>query len=147
MMNDMIIKCPACGVKNRIPADKQHLHPKCGRCGRSLEPATGGMVVELDDSSFDRVVGNSSMVVMVDFYSPTCGPCRMLAPVIETLASQYADKAVIAKYDTSRYQTAAARFQIKGVPTLIFFKQGKVVDQVVGAAPQGDIEQRLNNLI
>ncbi len=146
-MNDTILKCQSCGVKNRIPVNKQHLKPKCGRCGHLLEPVTGGKVVELDDSSFDKLIGSSSLPVMVDFYSPSCGPCHMLAPVIETLARQYAGRVVVAKYDTSRYQMAAARFQIKGVPTLIFFKQGKVVDQIVGAAPQVDISRRLNDLI
>ena len=146
-MNDTILQCQSCGVKNRIPENKQHLQPKCGRCGHVLEPFAGGKVVELDDSSFDKIVGKSSLPVMVDFYSPSCGPCRTLAPVIEALARQYAGKVITAKYDTSRHQMAAARFQIKGVPTLIFFKQGKVVDQIVGAAPQADIVRRLNNLI
>ena len=146
-MDDTILQCQSCGVKNRIPMNKQHMKPKCGRCGHILEPGVGGKVVELDDSSFDKTIDSSSWPVMVDFYSPSCGPCHMLAPVIETLAQQYAGKVVIAKYDTSRHQMAASRFQIKGVPTLIFFKQGKVVDQIVGAAPQADIERRLNNLI
>ncbi|MCL7489266.1 MAG: thioredoxin domain-containing protein [Desulfobulbaceae bacterium] len=146
-MNDMIIKCPACGVKNRIPAARQHLRPKCGRCGHALGGVTGGKVMELDDGSFDRITGSSSLPVLVDFYSPTCGPCRMLAPVIDALARKFEGKAVVAKYDTSRYQAAASRFQIRGVPTLIFIKQGRVVDQVVGAAPQSDIEQRLNRLL
>ena len=146
-MNDTILQCQSCGVKNRIPVNKMHMKPKCGRCGHMLEPGVGGNVVELDDSSFDKTVGSSSLPVMVDFYSPSCGPCHMLAPVIEKLAQQYAGKIIIAKYDTSRYQMAASRFQIKGVPTLIFFKQGKVVDQIVGAAPQVDIERQLNNLI
>ena len=146
-MNDTILQCQFCRVKNRIPANKQHMKPKCGRCGHVLEPGVGGKVVELDDSSFDKLMGSSSLPVMVDFYSPSCGPCHMLTPVIETLARQYAGKVIIAKYDTSRYQMAASRFQIKGVPTLIFFKQGKVVDQVVGAAPKEDIEKRLDSLI
>lgn len=146
-MNNLIVPCPGCGVKNRIPVDKLHLKPKCGSCGNVFETEASGKVLELDDNSFDKVLGSFSLPILVDFYSPTCGPCQMLAPVIEKLASQYAGKAVIAKYDTSRHQLIAARFQIKGVPTLIFFKQGEVVDQVVGAAPQADIEQRLNNLI
>ncbi len=147
-MNSTIITCPACGVKNRIAADKQHLRPKCGRCGHPLEKSVAGQVVELDDGSFDRVTGSSGpLPVMVDFYSPSCGPCRMLAPVIEALARKYAGRAVIAKYDTSRFQSAAARFRIKGVPTLIFFRKGQAVDQVVGAAPQADIEQRLDTLL
>lgn len=146
-MNDIILKCNSCGVKNRIPLNRQYQQPKCGRCGHLLEMFTNGKVVELDDSSFDKMLGSASLPVMVDFYSPSCGPCRTLAPVVAALALQFAGKVIIAKYDTSRNQIAAARFQIKGVPTLIFFKQGKVVDQVVGAAPQADIARRLNNLI
>jgi len=146
-MNSTIITCPACGVKNRIPAEKMHLRPKCGRCGHALDPGAGGHVIELDDSSFDRVVGNTSLPVLVDFFSPTCGPCQMIAPVIETLANKYGGRVVVAKYNTSRFQMAAARFQIRGVPTLIFFRNGQVIDQLVGAAPQAEIEQRLNRLL
>lgn len=146
-MNGFIVQCPSCGVKNRVPADKLHMEPKCGRCGQVMASPAQGNVVELDDTSFDQVVQRGSIPVMVDFFSPTCGPCQMLSPVIETLAQKYGGKVVIAKYDTSRFQAAAARFQIKGVPTLIFFKQGQVVNQLVGAAPQTDIEQRLNSLL
>ncbi len=146
-MNDTLLKCSDCGVKNRIPLNKLHLKPKCGRCGHVLDPASEGQVIELDDTSFDQVIGNSSVIVLVDFYSPTCGPCQVLAPVVSALAGKYGGRAVIAKYDTSRFHTAAARFQIRGVPTLIFFKNGQVVDQVVGAVPQADIEQKLNHFI
>ena len=146
-MNDIIVTCPSCGVKNRIPADKQDRVPKCGRCGQVLRSGSTATVVELDDRKFDQVVGHSSLPVLVDFYSPTCGPCRMMAPVIENLARAYAGRAVIAKLDTSRHQMTAARFQIRGVPTLLFFKNNKLVDQVVGAVPQPEIEQRLKVLL
>ncbi|HDL98432.1 MAG TPA: thioredoxin [Desulfobacteraceae bacterium] len=112
-----------------------------------LRSGSTATVVELDDRKFDQVVGHSSLPVLVDFYSPTCGPCRMMAPVIENLARAYAGRAVIAKLDTSRHQMTAARFQIRGVPTLLFFKNNKLVDQVVGAVPQPEIEQRLNVLL
>jgi len=140
-----IVVCPNCGAKNRIPADKQHLTPKCGRCGTRL--VATGVVVELTDQNFQQVVENSSLPVLVDFYSPTCGPCHALAPVIEQLADQYAGRAVICKLDTSRHQMTAAKFQIRGVPTLIFFKNGRHVDQVVGAVPGQELQQRLNSLL
>lgn len=146
-MQDIMIVCPSCGAKNRIPESKKHLTPKCGRCGRRLELQRGGNVTELDDTGFDNFVNASSLPVMVDFYSPTCGPCRMLAPVVENLAKQYGGRINFAKIDTSRYQLTAGKFQIRGVPTLIFFKNGRVVDQVVGAAPQAEIEQKLNSLL
>lgn len=146
-MNSLHIKCPACRVTNRIPVDRLEMKPRCGSCGETFFPLSSGAVVELDDTIFDRVTGNSSLPVMVDFFSPSCGPCRMLSPVIDSLAAAYAGKVVIAKYDTSRWQMSASRFQIKGVPTMIFFRQGRPVDQLVGAAPQGEIEQRLNSLL
>lgn len=145
-MMDNIIVCPNCGAKNRIPAEKQHLTPKCGKCGARLSVA-GGTVIELSDQNFQQVVNNSTLPVLVDFYSPTCGPCHALAPVIEQLAGQYAGRALICKLDTSRHQMTAAQFQIRGVPTLIFFKNGQSVDQVVGAVPSQELEQRLNNLL
>ena len=145
-MMDNIIVCPSCGAKNRIPAEKQHLTPKCGKCGARLSVA-GGTVIELSDQDFQQVVNNSTLPVLVDFYSPTCGPCHALAPVIEQLAGQYAGRALICKLDTSRHQMTPAQFQIRGVPTLIFFKNGQSVDQVVGAVPSQELEQRLNNLL
>ena len=144
-MNNIIV-CPGCGAKNRIPAEKQHLTPKCGRCGVRLS-VSGSTVIELSDQNFQQVVNNSTLPVLVDFYSPTCGPCHALAPVIEQLAGQYAGRALICKLDTSRHQMTASQFQIRGVPTLIFFKNGQSVDQVVGAVPAQELEQRLNNLL
>lgn len=145
-MMDNIIVCPSCGAKNRIPAEKQHLTPKCGKCGARLS-VSAGTVLELSDQDFQQVVNNSTLPVLVDFYSPTCGPCHALAPVIEQLAGQYAGRALICKLDTSRHQMTPAQFQIRGVPTLIFFKNGQSVDQVVGAVPSQELEQRLNNLL
>lgn len=146
-MNPIVIQCPACGAKNRIPADKQHLRAKCGRCGRSLVGAGLGTVMELDDPGFDRVVRESALPVLVDFYSPTCGPCRTLAPVIDAIARNYPGRLLVAKLDTSRHQMAASRFQIRGVPTLLFFKNGSLVDQIVGAAPQAEIEGHIRSLL
>ncbi len=103
-------------------------------------------MVELDDASFENVALRSSIPVMVDFFSPSCGPCQMLAPVIEAVAKKYANRVLIAKLDTSRHQVTAGRYSIRGVPTLIFFKNGQVVDQLVGAVPQAEIEQKLNSL-
>jgi thioredoxin 2 len=146
-MNTLIV-CPGCGVKNKIPTDKQHLMPKCGRCGTSLAGApVSGIVNTLTDADFRQRVEQSSLPVLVDFYSPTCGPCRMIAPVVETLAGLYAGRLLVFKLDTSSQQMSAARFQIRGVPTLLFFKNGAMVDQLVGAVPQAEIETRINSLL
>ncbi len=146
-MNTLMV-CPGCGAKNRVPAEKQHLAPKCGRCGLSLVGApVSGLVNPLVDAQFHQRVEQSSMPVLLDFYSPTCGPCRMIAPVVDALAQEYAGRLLVFKLDTSSQQMTPARFQIRGVPTLMFFKDGKMVDQLVGAAPRSDIEQRINRLL
>ncbi|MHB8790858.1 MAG: thioredoxin TrxC [Desulfobulbaceae bacterium] len=146
-MNPTLIQCPACGAKNRIPAEKLHLRPKCGRCGQSLVDVGSGAVLDLDDPRFDRLVRESALPVLVDFYSPSCGPCRMLAPVIDAIARNFKGRLQVAKLDTSRHQVAASRFQIRGVPTLLFFKNGNLVDRIVGAAPQAEIEQHIRALL
>ncbi len=146
-MNTLMV-CPGCGAKNRVPAEKQHLAPKCGRCGLSLVGApVSGLVNQLVDAQFHQRVEQSSMPVLLDFYSPTCGPCRMIAPVVDALAKEYASRLLVFKLDTSSQQMTASRFQIRGVPTLLFFKDGQMVDQLVGAAPRSDIELRINRLL
>ena len=146
-MHTLII-CPGCGAKNRIPPDKQHLSPKCGRCSASLAGVpVSGIVNPLTDAGFQQRVERSSLPVLVDFYSPTCGPCRMIAPVIETLAGLYTGRLLVFKLDTASQQMSAARFRIRGVPTLLFFKDGKMVDQLVGAVPRAEIEARINALL
>ena len=145
---DTLIICPGCGAKNRIPAEKKHLTPKCGRCGASLAGApVSGIVNPLIDAQFHQRVEQSTLPVLVDFYSPTCGPCHMIAPVLEILARDYAGRLLVFKLDTSTQQRSAARFQIRGVPTLLFFKSGHVVDQLVGAVPRSEIEQRIVTLL
>ena len=146
-MNTVIV-CPACGAKNRIPEDKQHLTPKCGKCGHSLAGApVSGKVNSLSDAGFHSQVDQAKLPVLLDFYSPTCGPCRMIAPIVETLAQEYAGRLLVFKLDTSTQQMTAARFQIRGVPTLLFIRNGQVVDQLVGAVPRAEIEQRIQQLI
>lgn len=146
-MNTVIV-CPGCGAKNRIPEEKQHLSPKCGRCGHSLAGVPiSGKVNHLSDAAFHAQVELAKLPVLLDFYSPTCGPCRMVAPIVETLAQEYAGRLLVFKLDTSTQQMTAARFQIRGVPTLLFFENGQMVDQVVGAVPRSEIEQRIKQML
>ena len=143
-MNSIIVACSGCGQKNRVPAERQHLGPKCGSCGKLLDLSHAAMPVELDDSSFASFISQATRPVMVDFFSPTCGPCQMLAPVIDTMARQFAGKVIIAKIDTSRNSKVPARFRIRGVPTLIFFRNGEEVDRVIGALPEEALVKKLN---
>ncbi|WP_028585063.1 thioredoxin family protein [Desulfogranum mediterraneum] len=147
-MTTALVVCPDCAAKNRVPTEKEHLQAKCGRCGASLQGAARtGVVIGLNDANFGGIVEQSPLPVMVDFYSPTCGPCKMVAPLVENIAASFAGRAVVCKLDTSTHQTLASRFQIRGVPTMLFFKDGQLVDQVVGAAGQPELERRLEQLL
>jgi len=142
-VNSIVVVCNNCTTKNRIPADKQHLGPKCGKCKGAISLAGSAVPVELDDSTFSGFISQASKPVMVDFFSPTCGPCRMLSPVIDSMARKFYDRVIIAKIDTSRNQTAASQYKIRGVPTLLFFKNGQLVDQVTGALPEQELASLL----
>lgn len=146
-MNSIVIACRNCGTKNRIPADKQHLGPKCGSCKAAMSLDGSAVPVELDDSSFQGFINQAAKPVMVDFFSPTCGPCRMLAPIIDTMTKKFFGRIIIAKLDTSRHQMSASQYQIRGVPTLLFFKNGQLVDQVTGALPEQKLTQLLEKFI
>jgi thioredoxin 1 len=98
--------------------------------------------VELTEENFDSIV--SEGVTMVDFWAPWCGPCRMIAPVVEELADEYEGKATIAKVNTDEQQGLAIRFGIRSIPSILFFKDGEVVDQMVGAASKDVFAQKLD---
>lgn len=145
-MQQLVLPCPACGTRNNIPLAKQHLAPKCGRCKGPLDLSGQAQPVPLTDNDFAAFVASARLPLVVDFYSPSCGPCRMLAPAIDRLAARFWNRAIIAKLDTSRNPAAASRYQIRGVPTLLFFKEGRVVDQSVGAVPEAQLTRQIEAL-
>ena len=146
-MSGVIVACPVCQVKNRIPEKKQHLGPQCGKCGQKIVVGSSTVPVNLGDEDFQHFIKSTESPVMVDFYAPTCGPCQAIAPVISRLASQYAGKVVVAKINTSDHPGTAAHYQIRGVPSLLFFNKGVVVDQIVGAPDESHLVSKLKNLV
>ncbi|MDE2040032.1 MAG: thioredoxin [Elusimicrobia bacterium] len=103
--------------------------------------------IQLTDDSFDQEVVRSAAPVLVDFWAPWCGPCRMLAPVIEELSKEYAGRVKVAKINTDEHPNAASRFKISAIPTLLFFKGGKVVEQLVGVHSKSEIKKTLDSLV
>ena len=103
--------------------------------------------IEVSDAQFQSEILESDKPVLVDFWAPWCGPCRMVGPIVEELAGEYEDRLKVAKVNTDNNQNHAARLGIQGIPTLIFFKDGREVDRVVGALPKGALKQRIDAVL
>jgi thioredoxin 1 len=100
--------------------------------------------VELTDSNFDEIIKSGDKPVLVDFWAEWCGPCKMIAPVVEELANDYDGKAVIAKVDVDSNPSVSAKYGIRSIPTLLVFKNGEIVDKQVGAVNKGVLAQKLD---
>jgi thioredoxin 1 len=103
--------------------------------------------INVSDAEFEEKVLKSSNPVIVDFWAPWCGPCRMVAPILKELAKEYGDKVVIAKVNTDENPQYAIQYGVQGIPTMLFVKDGDVVDRIVGAVPKPAIQQRVNALL
>ena len=103
--------------------------------------------VQITDEQFDETVVQSDLPVLVDFWAPWCGPCKMIAPVLEELAGELGDKVVIAKVNTDQNPIYAQRLGVQGIPTMVLFKDGAEVDRVVGALPKGHLKQWIDTTL
>jgi thioredoxin 1 len=104
-------------------------------------------VFEVTDASFDQEVLNSDQPVLVDFWAVWCGPCKAIAPIVDNLAASYAGKLKVAKVNVDQNGATPSRYGVRGIPALIFFKGGKVADQIVGYVPQDVIEEKIQRLL
>jgi thioredoxin 2 len=147
MSDTQLIRCPACGASNRVPREKveQGLEPVCGRCKTPL-PA-GGKPVTVTDTTFAAEVERSPLPVLLDLWAPWCGPCLMMAPVIDELAAEMAGRVRVAKLNVDENPATAARFNARSIPTLLVLKAGREVDRIVGAQPKAEIARRLERVM
>ena len=105
------------------------------------------MALEVNDNNFDEIVLKSDKPVVVDFWAEWCGPCRMIAPIMDDISNEYSGKVVVTKCDVDNNPTITAKFGIRNIPTVLFFKNGRVADKQVGAVPKNNFVNKLNALI
>jgi thioredoxin 2 len=134
----LTVRCQFCNTWNRIDASKVTAGPKCGKCAK---PILLERPIALDDETFTRTINESDIPVAVDFYADWCGPCRMMAPAVDALASHLQGKALIGKLNTDHSSRTASGFNIRGIPTTIVFRGGKEVARQSGALQLEGLKQ------
>jgi thioredoxin 2 len=136
----VVVRCPFCGKLNRIEAARAGDRPTCGECRK---PILLDRPITLTDEDLDRVINESQIPVVIDFYADWCRPCKMMAPIFDEAAHERIGKVLFTKLDTDRNPAASVRFGVRGIPTLIVFKGGKEFSRQVGAVPK----QQLNSIL
>jgi thioredoxin 2 len=126
MAQSTIVTCPNCGTKNRV-ASAQEGVPRCGNCHNALP-----WIVESDAESFDRDIA-STLPVLVDFWAPWCGPCRMVSPVVERVGAELAGRLKVVKLNVDEAPAIAGRYQVQGIPLLVLHRDAQEIDRLVGA--------------
>ncbi|MBI1350086.1 MAG: thioredoxin [Actinomycetales bacterium] len=128
-MSSRVVACPSCSTKNRVP-DVASGRPRCASCKKDLP-----WIADATDASFPSAVDTSALV-LVDLWAPWCGPCRMVAPVLERLAGRYAGRLKVVKVNVDDNPMVARQYDASSIPTLVMLKDGQVVGRVVGAQPE-----------
>lgn len=130
------LTCATCGQGNRVPMARLAEGPKCGVCGAAL---VDGQVAELDATTHDKVTKEAGLPVLIDYWAPWCGPCRMMAPEFAKAAKALAPSVRLMKLNTEDHPQISARAGIRGIPALILYKGGREVARLAGARPAADI--------
>ncbi|HJV74635.1 MAG TPA: thioredoxin TrxC [Noviherbaspirillum sp.] len=130
------IVCPHCQAVNRVPSERLGESPDCGRCHQMLFT---GHPVALSGASFERHISRNDIPLLVDFWAPWCGPCRMMAPAYEQAAAQLEPHFRVAKVNTEEEQALGARYAIRSIPTLMLFRNGREIGRQAGAMSAADI--------
>lgn len=138
------VPCPFCEKLNRIDLQRLEARPKCGQCGR---PLLLDRPIRVSDANLERVVADAAVPVLVDFYADWCAPCKMMAPAIDDVARERSGRLLVGKLDTDRNPTMAVRFAIRGIPTLILFREGREATRQTGAIPGARLQAWLDEAL
>ncbi len=138
------VVCPACNAVNRIPAERLSQHPKCGKCKR---PLFTGHPAELDEQGFTKQVQRSDIPVVIDFWAPWCGPCRMMAPAFEQATRELEPHFRLAKLNTENERNVAMQYRIMSIPTLAVFLHGRELARQAGAMDAGTLVRWIQSVV
>lgn len=143
-----VIRCRSCGTRNRIPVARLGENPRCGHC-KTPFPAISvtRQPVMVTDASFDKEVTDNLLPVLLDCWASWCGHCGALSPILDDLARTYAGRLTVAKLNVDQNPVTAGRFQVMSLPTLLFFRDGKLIETAVGSLPKTEIEQYIARLL
>ncbi len=132
------LRCPFCLKLNRVDVARADDRPKCGECGR---PFLLDRPVKISGDDLERIVAESEVPVLVDFYADWCGPCKVMAPVLDEFASDHRGAMLVGKLDTDSAPTVSAKYGIRGIPTLILFNGGRELARQSGAMPRAGLDE------
>ena len=138
------VSCPFCLTLNSVDVDRVAHNPKCGDCGK---PILLDRPVRVTDSDFQQVISNSDVPVMVDFYADWCGPCKMVAPILEEISTEYEGKLRVFKVDTDKEQELAMAFGIQSIPSMLFIPMGEKPQMAAGALQKDALEKVIKDVL
>ncbi len=139
----MIIYCPHCSKGNRVPAEKLNQTPICGACKQELV----SLPINATAANFSELVAQSAIPVIVDFWAPWCAPCKLFGPIFQKSAIRHANQILFVKVNTEAEELLGSQWNIRSIPTIAGFKNGKEVHRVSGALPPDELEQFLKHLV
>ena len=138
------VVCSHCFKVNRIPKKESYTKANCGGCKNYLLKSAH---VSVDADKMGSFIANSDVPVVVDFWAPWCGPCKMLSPIIDELSNEFIDRVVIGKVNVDQNPSLSQYFKVKSIPTLVFVKNGQLIERISQPVPKPNLQEMLNDLI